>query len=492
MREHLPALQVVLPLLGALLAALVRRPGPSWLIMVAVCFALPVISALLLIQVLDDGVISYHLGGWDPTIGIEYRVDIFNALILLLVSAVAAVIAPFARLSVLSEVPDDRVAWFYSMYLVAIAGLLGIAITGDAFNAFVFLEISSLSSYALIAMGRDRRALVAAYQYLIMGTIGASFYVIGVGLLYVMTGTLNLALIAERIGEVETLRPVLVALAFIVVGISLKLALFPLHVWLPNAYAYAPSVATVLLAATATKVAIYLFARFIYSVFGGGFVFADLPVTPILVVLSIAGIFGAGTVAIFQSDVKRMFAYSSVGQVGYITLGLALATLTGLTGGIVHLLNHAMIKAAIFMGLGAFFFRVGKVEFDDIAGIGRRMPITMGAVAIACLSLVGVPGTAGFVSKWYLVVASIEVGWGWLAFLVVLSTMLTVIYVGRFIECAWFREPSGEAATATEAPLEMLVPICLLSAATVYFGIDTELTAGMAERAAATLLGGIQ
>ena len=172
----------------------------------------------------------------------------------------------------------------------------------------------------------------------------------------------------------------LVALAFIVVGISLKLALFPLHVWLPNAYAYAPSVATVFLAATATKVAIYLFARFVFSVFGAGFVFADLPVTPILVVLSVAAIFGAATVAIFQSDVKRMFAYSSVGQVGYITLGLALATVTGVTGGLVHLLNHAMIKAAIFMGLGAVFYRVGKIEFDDIAGIGRRMPITMSAV----------------------------------------------------------------------------------------------------------------
>ncbi len=492
MGEQLPALQVVLPLLGALLAALVRRPGPAWLVTMIVSLAMPVISALLLLRVLHEGVISYHLGGWDPSIGIEYRIDIVNALILLLVSAVAAVIAPFARLSVLSEVAEDRIAWFYSMYLVALAGLLGITITGDAFNAFVFLEISSLSSYAMIAMGRDRRALVAAYQYLIMGTIGATFYVIGVGLIYTMTGTLNLTLIAERIVHAESARPILAALAFIVVGISLKLALFPLHVWLPNAYAYAPSFATVFLAATATKVAIYLFARFVFSVFGVGFVFADLPVTPILVVLSVAAIFGAATVAVFQSDVKRMFAYSSVAQVGYITLGLALATVTGVTGGLVHLLNHAMMKAAIFMGLGAFFFRVGRIKFDDIAGIGRRMPITMGAVAVACLSLIGVPGTAGFVSKWYLVVAALEVGWWWLAFLIVLSTMITVVYVGRLIECAWFREPSPELAAVGEAPLEMLVPICLLAAATVYFGIDTSLTAGMAERAANALLAGLR
>ena len=262
---------------------------------------------------LADGVISYRLGGWDPSLGIEYRVDIVNALILVLVAGVAAVVAPFARLSVASEIPEDKVAWFYTMYLVALAGLLGIAITGDAFNAFVFLEVSSLSSYALIAMGRNRRALVAAYQYLIVGTIGATFYVIGVGLLYMMTGTLNLASSPSGSATSRRSRPVLAALAFIVVGISLKLALFPLHVWLPNAYAYAPSVATVFLAATATKVAIYLLARYVYSVFGAGFVFADLSLGGVLLVFSIAAIFGAATVAVFQSDLKRMFAYSSVG-----------------------------------------------------------------------------------------------------------------------------------------------------------------------------------
>jgi multicomponent Na+:H+ antiporter subunit D len=378
------------------------------------------------------------------------------------------------------------------MYLVAMTGLLGIAITGDAFNAFVFLEVSSLSSYALIAMGRDRRALVAAYQYLIVGTIGAGFYVIGVGFIYMMTGTLNLALIAERIVDVETTRPVLAALAFIVVGISLKLALFPLHVWLPNAYTYAPSVATVFLAATATKVAIYLFARFVYSVFGASLVFARLPLTEILVALSVAAMFGAATVAVFQSDLKRMFAYSSVAQIGYITLGLSLATVTGLTGGLVHLLNHALIKGAIFMGLGAVVYRTGTCEFHDIAGIGRRMPVTVGAIVLAGLSLVGLPGTAGFGSKWYLVVAARELGWWWLAALIVLSSLITLVYVGRLIEAAYFREPSEAALAARDPPASMLLPILVLAAATVYFGIDTGLTAGMAQRAAEALLAGVR
>lgn len=492
MLDQLPALQVVVPLLGAVLAALVRRPTPAWVVTMVVSFAMPLISALLFIQVLDQGPISYQLGGWDPEFGIEYRVDVFSGLMLLLVSSIAAVIAPFSYRSVSSEIPEGRCGWFYSMYLIALAGLLGIVITGDAFNAFVFLEISSLSSYAIIAMGRDRRALVGAYQYLIMGTIGASFYVIGVGLIYTMTGTLNIQLIAERLPMMESTRPVLAALAFIIVGISLKLALFPLHVWLPNAYAYAPSFATVFLAATATKVAIYLFARFVFSVFGPTFVFSELPVGPILIVLSVAAIFGAGLTAIFQSNLKRMFAYSSVGQVGYITLGLAMASVNGLTGGIVHLLNHATVKAGIFMGLGAIVFKVGNIKLDDIAGIGKRMPIAMSAVGIACLSLIGVPGTAGFISKWYLVLAALDRDWWWLAALIVVSSILTTIYVGRFIEAAWFREPEGAVATATEPPIEMLLPIVFLALVTVYFGIDAGPMVGVVTDAARELLVGLK
>ena len=492
MQAQLPALQVVLPLIGAVLAALVRRSGPAYVITLVVSLLLPVMSWLLLGQVLNEGPISYVFGDWSRELGIEYRIDAVNALLLVLVSTIGAVIAPFAHRSVAAEIEEGRVAWFYAAYLLCVAGLLGIAITGDAFNAFVFLEVSSLATYILIALGRDRRALLASYQYLIMGTIGATFYVIGVGLLYVMTGTLNLVLIAERIVDVEATRPVLAALAFIVVGISLKLALFPLHVWLPNAYAYAPSFATVFLAATATKVAIYLFVRYLFSIFGVVFVFADLPVGPVLIVLSVAAMFGAATVAVFQSDLKRMLAYSSVGQVGYITLGIALANLNGLTGGLVHLLNHALIKGTLFMSAGAMVFRGGSCAIDDLAGVGRRMPLTMSAFVVAGLGLIGVPGTAGFVSKWYLIVASLELGLWWLAFLIVASSLISLVYVGRVIETAWFREPGKALAEVREAPLEMLAPIWILAFASVYFGIDTDLTAGLAAKAAATLLAGLQ
>ncbi len=281
-------------------------------------------------------------------------------------------------------------------------------------------------------------------------------------------------------------------MAFITVGISLKLALFPLHVWLPNAYAYAPSSATVFLSATSTKVAIYLLIRYLFSVFGAAFVFTDLPVTLLFTVFSIAAIFAAASVAVFQSDAKRMFAYSSVAQIGYITLGIALATTTSLTGSFIHIISHALTKAALFMSLGAVMFRAGTVRIDDLAGIGRTMPLTMAALVVAGLSLIGIPGTVGFVSKWYLVVAAFQIGWWWLGFLIVASSLITVVYVGRVIEAAWFREPSAVALKAKEAPAGMLIPIWVLTAATVFFGLDAGAVSDVAGQAAATLLGGLK
>ena len=487
--HHLPILIVLAPLLGAILAALSRHGFVAWLIALVASALTAAFSLALLWRVQAEGVISYQIGGWSPELGIEYRVDAVNAFIVLLVGVVAVLTMIFARRSVLAEIIPERVAWFYTMMLLCIAGLLGIAVTGDAFNAFVFLEISSLATYTLIALGRDRRALVAAYQYLIVGTIGATFYVIGVGLIYLMTGTLNLGMIVERLGAVESSRALIVAEAFIVVGIGLKLALFPLHAWLPNAYAYAPSSAAVLLASTATKVAVYLLARFLFTVFGGDVDFGQVPLGAILIALSVAAMFIPSAAAVVQNDIKRILAFSSVGQIGYITLGLALANPTGLTGGLLHLFNHALMKGAAFMAMGAIMLRTGTAKLDELAGIGRTMPWTAAALTVAGLALIGVPGTSGFVSKYYLILGALEAGLGWLAILIVASSVLAVLYIGRIVEVIWFREPALAAREASEAPFEMLLPMWLLAGATIWFGIDAEWPTGLAAAAANTLLG---
>jgi multicomponent Na+:H+ antiporter subunit D len=493
--QHLPALQVVLPLISAPLAVLLRRGGLAFAIVTAAAWAAFATAIALWLQVDSGGTISYHIGNWEPPWGIEYRIDRLNSFVLVLVSGIAAVVLPYSRASIEREIPRESHYLFYAMMGLCLTGLLGITITGDAFNIFVFLEISSLSAYVLIALGRDRRALTAAYQYLIMGSIGATFIVIAIGFLYLMTGTLNLADMAIQLREIKSTRPVLAALAFFTVGVSLKAAMFPLHQWLPNSYTYAPSAVTALLAATATKVSLYVLIRFYFTIFGESLVFEKLPLPQIMLILSLFAMFVANFVAIFQDNLKRLLAYSSVGQIGYITLGLSFDSVHGVAASIMHLFNHGIAKGAAFLLVGGVIAtmttRQGNppaLTFDRIAGLSRQMPITCFGLVIAGLSLIGVPGTAGFITKWHLILAAMEKGQWWLVGAILLSSLLAVAYVWRFVEAAYFREPLAEHPERGEAPLPLLIPAGLLIFATIWFGFDTSFTVGSALEAAQQLI----
>ena len=284
---HYPILVVIVPLVAAPFCVILRHGGRSWALATFATWIAFAISIQLLAQVMEGGTISYLLGNWAAPWGIEYRIDPLSAFIILIVTAIGSVMMVFAPKSVNAEIPGDRTYLFYTMYLLTFTGLIGMAATGDAFNLFVFLEISSLSTYVLISLGKERRALTAAYRYLVLGTLGATFYVIGVGLMYQITGTLNMVDLAERLPAVAESRTILAAVGFLTVGVGLKLGLFPLHLWLPNAYTYAPSVVTAFLAATATKVAVYVILRIYYTVFGAG-IFQDLPVSYILLALALS------------------------------------------------------------------------------------------------------------------------------------------------------------------------------------------------------------
>jgi len=481
------ALIVVVPMLGAAVAALLPAGRLPWLLATAVSWYMLAAAAMLAGQAMDLGVLSYAMGNWEPPFGIEYRLDPANALLALLISGLAAVVLPFAGRSLASEVPEEKSPYLYGALLLFLCGQMGIAVSGDAFNIFVFLEISSLATYTLIALGRDRRALTASFSYLIMGTVGATFFLIGVGLLYAMTGTLNMADLALRIPEVAASRTVHTAYAFIVVGVCLKLALFPLHLWLPNAYTYAPSAVTALMAATATKVAIYLLIRFIYSVFGADFSFGEMPTVYLLVPLAVVGLLSTSVVAIGQDKIKRMLAYSSVAQIGYMVLGIGMASATGLTAALLHLFNHALMKGALFMALGCIAIRFGTSRLEVFRGLGRRMPWTMAAFVAGGLSLIGVPLTVGFISKWYLVLAAIELGWWPIVAVIIVGSLLAVVYIWRVVEVAYLQ--TADDMSRCEAPLSLLVPTWVLILANFWFGIDTRLTIGIAERAAAMLSG---
>lgn len=490
MTAHLPALQVVVTLIAAPACILVRGRDFAFCVALLTTWIAFAIACLLLDRVLAGGVISYELGGWAAPLGIEYRVDSLNAFVLLIVSGIAAVVLPFTRASLLLEMVREKVYLFHCAFLLCLTGLLGVTITGDAFNLFVFLEISSLSSYILISLGPHRRALTAAYQYLVVGTIGATFIVIGIGLLYGATGTLNMNDIAERLPATGYNRTVIAAFAFLLVGTAVKLALFPLHFWLPKAYTYAPSSVSAFLAATATKVAVYVLIRFLFTVFGVEFSFDVLPTAEPLMVLSVLAMFVASTIAIFQDSVKRILAYSSVAQIGYMVVGISLVSIPGLTASVLHLFNHALMKGALFLVLGCIACRQSSFRIDDLAGIGRRMPWTMAAFTVGGMSLIGIPLTAGFISKWYLILAALEGRSWWLAAFIVASSLLAVVYVWRVVEAAYFKAPpDGVGAERREAPLSLLVPTWILAAANVYFGLDTSLPVGVAGHAARALLG---
>ncbi len=490
MSHNLPALMVVIPMVLAPLAALVGRWNASWAVAAGACWWALYASVSLLMRVMDEGVIRYALGGWPAPYGIEYRIDLASAFVAVIVAMIGAVSIIYARESIAQEISEDRIPLFYAAFILSLTGLLGISITGDVFNVFVFLEVSSLSAYSMIALGQDRRALTAAFQYLIMGATGATFIVIGIGLLYVMTGTLNMVDLAERIPAVADNRTIPVAFTFLTVGITLKLALFPLHLWLPNAYTYAPSSVTAFMASTATKVSVYLLLRFFFTIFGFEFSFERMQLDMVLMPLSLVAILAMSMVAIYQQNVKRLLAFSSVAQIGYMVLGISFGSVLGVTAGILHLFNHALMKGALFMAMGCVMYRVGSVRLDAMAGLGKKMPWTMAAFVLGGLSLIGVPLTVGFVSKWYLVQAALERGqWG-VAGVVMVGSLMAVVYIWKVVEVAYFGEADPDHEIR-EAPLSMLIPTWVLVIASFWFGIDATGTAEVATAAAETLLRGL-
>jgi len=489
-RDDLPALQIAVPLLAATLCIVARRPMAAWSVAMVVSWGSFLNAGVLLHRVLTTGTISYAEGGWPVPWGIELRIDLLNALVLVVVTGVCAVVLLAAPRSLAAEVPREKHYLFYAVYLLCMTGLAGMTITGDAFNIFVFLEISSLSSYVLISQGSTPRALTSAVQYLVMGTIGGTFLLLGIGMIYMVTGTLNIVDMANQLAAVGPNRTVLVAAACIAVGVGIKLAVFPLHIWLPNAYTYAPAVVTAFIAATSTKVAYYVLVRFAFSVFRLNLTFDGRHSSAILMMLGIAAMFAGSLVAIYQDDIKRMLAYSSVAQIGYMLVGLSFANEAGLTGGLVHLFNHAVMKCGLFLVLACVLLRMGSTRLAAFAGLGRRMPVTFAAFVVGGLSLVGVPLTVGFVSKWYLVVGALDAGLWPVAVLILLSSVLALVYIWRVVEVGYFDDPPEGADAVTEAPLSMLVPTWILIGSTLVFGVWTSLSAGVASAAARMLIGG--
>ena len=471
--NHLPVLIPASLLFAAFLvplAGLLRKSLAAG-IAVAGSGLAALFSLASLYKVLSTGTMRYHFGGWAPPVGIEYVVDTLGAFMASVVTFVGFVAMIYFRLSIRHEAPD-RFVTAHAIGLLLLAGLSGMIVTGDLFNLFVFLEIASLSAYALVAIG-EKRAPVAAFRYLILGSLGGSFYVLGVGFLYFSTGSLNMADVAQRLPAIYDSRAVAAAATLIAVAMALKMALFPLHLWLPDAYTYAPSAVAGLIPPIMTKVAAYVLIRIFLEVFQPHYSVNQLPVLPVVGWLSAAGIVFGSVMAIAQNDLRRMLAYSSVSQIGYVGLGFGMAHPLGLVGALLHILNHAFMKACLFFVAGAIRYRTSGAEIRRFTGLGRQMAWTMGAFTVAALSMIGVPPAAGFFSKWYLLLGAIEIGNGWFGAVILLSSLLNAAYFFRVLENVYAKAepPEKNDPARLDPPASMLMPILLLAGGILVLGL---------------------
>ncbi|MDH3454939.1 MAG: proton-conducting transporter membrane subunit [Desulfuromonadales bacterium] len=474
--SNLPLFVLVAPLITALAVNLLGRTRRQWIApLVLGCLSCSLFGAIIVMAgVLERGTLRYTVGNWRPPFGIELVIDPLSALMMVLITVVA-LLASFSSLKSVEQELPGREPLFFTLYLILISGLLGLVLTGDAFNLYVMLEITSITTYGLIAMGRGRAAL-ASFNYIIMGSIGACFYLLGVGYLYILTGTLNMADIARIMPTLNAPAATATAIAFVLVGLWIKMAFFPLHSWLPNAYCHAPTGVGTMAAPLMTKVTVYLMVRVILSMYTPALVFANEAITSSVVWLASLAIICGSVLALGQKDLRRMLTYIIVAEVGYMVGGVFLANANGLTGSILHIVNDALMTLCLFLAVAAIIYRQGSVSLVSLQGIFHRMPITMAAFVLGAFAMIGVPPTCGFFSKWYLILGGIDAGrWEFVVALVV-SSLINAVLFFRVIELAYFGSLSDTEHPASErheAPWWMLKPLVMTAILLIVVGLST-------------------
>lgn len=492
--DHLPVLLIVVPVVASLLILVTGWHDRRLCYPVSLAAILGQFAASLIIfwQVMTGGTVRYYLGGWAPPMGIELVIDSFNGFILATIMLLALMTAFYAFRSVEKEIPPEKTVSFYVIFQIILVGLVGMTITGDVFNLYVFLEISSIAAYTLIAATRKPHSYVASFNYLVLGSIAAGFILLGIGNLYVATGTLNMAELAAMLPASYDLATVHAAFLFLIIGFSIKAAFFPLHLWLPDAYTEAPSPVTVLIATVMAKVSLYALFRFLFSVFTMAYITESYPVTEVILLIAAIAIIAGAILAIAQDDLKRLLAYSSVSQIGYIMFAIGVANQIALEGGLLHILGHAVMKGCLFMVAGLIIYRTGTSQMSELGGIARVMPLSCAAFALAGASMIGIPPTIGFMSKYYLVLGAFEAGlWPYAAVLLV-GSLLAAVYIWRFIEIAYFKDHhAGHHRTMVrEGPVSMLAPMIGLALLCLLLGIFVTVPLEVIVPAVTILLGG--
>jgi len=474
---HAPILAIVLPLFAAFLMPVVgilaRRRGikraREWFAIAAVLVELVIVVSM--IPALREGQIIpgqfpvYELGGWSPPWGINLAIDGLNLFAAVIVAGISALVVIY---SFVCMERDHGLDQYYTLLFLILAGMMGVALTGDIFNLYVFFEIMCISSYALVAFRRKWQSIEASIKYLIVSSLGTSFILLGIALLYGMVGSLNIAHLAQKL-PLEPTSAIIVPLALFVTGFGIKIAMVPLHMWQPDAYQAAPSAVAALFSGATATIGIYAMVRVVYTLFGA------FAIGIMLAVLGLVTMVMGALMALAQRDLKRLLAYSCISQIGYILLGLGLGTSLGIQGGLFHLFNNAIYKTMLFMIAGAIIYRVGTSNMDRLGGLWKNMPVTAMLFGVGALAISGVPPFNGFASKWTIYVAGIEAGQPVFTVIALITSALTLAYFLKAFNSIFLGQRPKHLSNIKETPLPMLFPIMLLAVLCIVFGVLPQL-----------------
>ncbi len=470
---------IIIPLGSAFVMVILGRFIKNFNKFITPIFMLSLVYLTFHFIINSEGSLIYLVGGHEPVgdvpIAIYLVMDGLTKLILLVISLVGF-LAIFYSLSYTKQYTAERK--FYVLFSLMIAGMNGVVISGDIFNIFVFLEIAALSSYALIAFGVEKHQLEASFKYQVLGGVASLVILFAIGFIYWNTGTLNIADISRQLNvNSNSLASVGVFLKFIsvllIAGFGLKAAIFPFHSWLPDAHSSAPSPISAMLSGVLIKaVGIYVIIRLFFNMFPLSY---ELSMT-ITVLGTISMIIG-GLLAIGQWDIKRMLAYSSISQIGYIVLGLGIGMLvlaTGgdkavaalsITGGLFHLLNHSIFKGLLFLSAGAVEYRTGTRDMRKMGGLSEVLPITSRTSLIGSLAISGIPPFNGFFSKLIIIIAAIQAQYYVLAFLAVIVSVITIAYFMKLQKYTFYNNDGSKwkDKKIKEVPFSMSFSMILLS-----------------------------
>lgn len=476
---HLPVLVVLVPLFSAIIIPLLPKQKKILFGFVTLMFS--VMLALVFLSYIDVnnlGTFRYVFGNYAPSIGIEFLVDPLISFLALFVTALAFLIVVYSFTDIQHELKEHQLPYYYILIMLIMFSMLGMLYTNDLFNTYVFMEILSITSTAIISIKHKRANYLASFRYLMLSSIGSLTILLGLAFLYMVSGQLNMDAMAQVISQVWTFYPtnLVLAIGFILIGLAIKSAMFPLHIWLPDAHSTAPSPSSAFLSSIVVKIYIVVLIKVLYRIIGVEIV-SSLRIDDFILLMAASGMIFGSIFAIGQKDIKRLLAYSSVAQLGYIFLGIGLLTPEGLAAGIFHIVSHALMKSALFLSAGSVIYGTHKRKLIDFDGIGFRMPITMIVFTVAALGMIGIPGISGFMSKIYLGLALIGDRHPIFLSLILLSSFLNAIYYMPIIISAFLKEDVLVKNTLQKdpIPMTMLVPMIIIAVAMLVIGLYPQL-----------------